>query len=148
MARIKRNQCLGWEIFKIEITQMNDICFLKFGNTVKLFLFFFFCNFTKLKKQIFLICSLSILISIIGTVHLKLQHTPWSSFSHRNTPLYHHLRVRKWELYSHEILVQITLELTVIQAVGLGVDPPSGNEMLVTVYAIRLYAIQCCSLHG
>jgi hypothetical protein len=32
MCRIKRNPCLGWEIFKIVIKQKRDICFLKFGN--------------------------------------------------------------------------------------------------------------------
>jgi len=35
VTRIKWNPCLGWEIFKIESKQMRDICFLKFGNTVK-----------------------------------------------------------------------------------------------------------------
>jgi hypothetical protein len=35
VTRIKRNPCLGWEIFKIESKQMREICFLKFGNTVK-----------------------------------------------------------------------------------------------------------------
>jgi hypothetical protein len=32
---MKWNPCLGWEIFKIASKQMRDICYLKFGNTVK-----------------------------------------------------------------------------------------------------------------
>jgi hypothetical protein len=35
MTRVKRNPCLGWGIFKTESKQMRDLCFLKFGNTVK-----------------------------------------------------------------------------------------------------------------
>jgi hypothetical protein len=35
VTRIKRNPCLGWNIFKIECKQMRDIYFLKFGNAVK-----------------------------------------------------------------------------------------------------------------
>jgi hypothetical protein len=36
VTRIKRNPCLGWKIFKIGSKQMRDICFIKFGNTVKI----------------------------------------------------------------------------------------------------------------
>jgi hypothetical protein len=35
MTRIKRDPCLGWEILKVGSKQMRDICFHKFGNTVK-----------------------------------------------------------------------------------------------------------------
>jgi hypothetical protein len=35
MTRMKRNPCLGWEIFKVECKKIRDICFFKFGNTVK-----------------------------------------------------------------------------------------------------------------
>jgi hypothetical protein len=48
MAIIKRNACLGWEIFKIESMQMRGICFLKSGNTVKPVSSFY--SVTKLKK--------------------------------------------------------------------------------------------------
>jgi hypothetical protein len=36
VTKIKRNPCLSWEMFKIESNQTRAICFLKFGNTVKL----------------------------------------------------------------------------------------------------------------
>jgi hypothetical protein len=35
VTRIKRNPCLGWDVFKIESKQMIGICFIKIGNTVK-----------------------------------------------------------------------------------------------------------------
>jgi hypothetical protein len=35
VTRIKRNPCLGWDIFKIVSKKMRDTCFPNFGNTVK-----------------------------------------------------------------------------------------------------------------
>jgi hypothetical protein len=50
VTRLKRNPYLRWENFKIESKQMIDICFGKFGNTVKPETVFY--DVTKLKKQI------------------------------------------------------------------------------------------------
>jgi hypothetical protein len=62
MTRIKRNPCLGWEIVKVECKQIRDICFLKFGNTLKTKNQFpVFTVLSNLRKQISLICLLSIL---------------------------------------------------------------------------------------
>jgi hypothetical protein len=50
VTRIKHNPFLGWEIFKIESKQIRDVCFLKFGNTVKPISRFY--GVAKLKKTI------------------------------------------------------------------------------------------------
>jgi hypothetical protein len=60
VTRIEWNSCLGWEIFKIESKKMRDICYLKFGNTVKSGNWFLH-SYRNLRKQVSLICLFLIL---------------------------------------------------------------------------------------